>query len=105
MKNTTCFLAFATLLLISFSCSNDKDSPADPGTSTDPVETNTQNTAYKPAFAGQTRAGGLKTNTAFEAKVITSGLTAPWGVKSLPDGRLLVTEKAGNMRIVTVVEK
>ncbi|WP_310295422.1 PQQ-dependent sugar dehydrogenase [Flavobacterium aquidurense] len=94
----------SSVLFIACGCSNDKDhvETPDPGTSTDPVETNTPNTAYKPAFAGQTRASGLKTNTAFEAKVITSGLTAPWGVKSLPDGRLLVTQKAGNMRIVTV---
>ena len=93
----------SSTLLIACGCSNDKDQVAtpDPGTSTDPVETNAPNSNYKPAFAGQTRASGLKTNTAYEAKIITSSLAAPWGVKSLPDGRLLVTQKAGNLRIVT----
>ncbi|KAF2327687.1 PQQ-dependent sugar dehydrogenase [Flavobacterium daemonense] len=101
MKNITCFFAFFTVVLMSCGCSNDKDSPADPGTVTDPVETNAPNSAYKPAFEGQTRISGIKTNTAFASAVITSSLASPWGVKMLPDGRLLITEKAGQMRIVT----
>lgn len=89
-------------LLIACGCSNDKDPVTpDPGTKTDPVETKMPNTTYAPAFSGQTRISGVKTSTSYEAKVITSSLTAPWGVKTLPDGRLLITQKAGNMRIVT----
>ncbi len=68
-------------------------------TSAAPVETKKPNTDYKPAFAGQTRVGGVKTNTAFDFKAISSDLTKPWGIVSLPDGRLLITEKGGNMRI------
>ncbi|MFB3387560.1 PQQ-dependent sugar dehydrogenase [Flavobacterium sp. LAR06] len=95
---------FLSALLIACGCSNDKDPVVnpDPGTPTNPVENNPANTTYSPAFAGQTRIGGLQTNTGYEGKVITSSLTSPWGVKSLPDGRLLVTQKAGTMRIVTV---
>ncbi len=70
-------------------------------TSAAPVETKKPNTDYKPAFAGQTRVGGVKTNTAFDFKAISSDLTKPWGIVSLPDGRLLITEKGGNMRIAT----
>jgi glucose/arabinose dehydrogenase len=66
-----------------------------------PVETRSPNTDYKPAFAGQTRVAGVKTATPYEAKVITNDLKRPWGITSLPDGRLLVTEKGGNMRIAT----
>ena len=65
------------------------------------VETKNPNTDYKPAFAGQTRVGGVKTTAAWEGVAITSGLTKPWGVTALPDGRLLVTQKEGTMRIVT----
>lgn len=65
------------------------------------VETKQANTDYKPAFAGQTRIKSVKTQTAFTSKVITSDLKNPWGVVSLPDGKLLVTEKAGNIKIVT----
>ena len=65
------------------------------------VETNKSNTDYKPAFPGQTRAPGVKTQTAFEGKLLTKELNKPWGISSLPDGRLLITEKDGTMRIAT----
>lgn len=66
-----------------------------------PVETRPPNTSYKPAFEGQTRVMGVKTSAAYEGKVVTSDLKNPWGIVSLPDGRLLVNEKGGSMRIVT----
>jgi glucose/arabinose dehydrogenase len=66
-----------------------------------PVENNPANTNYKPAFEGQTRIGGVKTKTPIESSVLTSDLKKPWGITTLPDGRFLITEKGGNMRIVT----
>lgn len=103
MRNTNYITILSVLLLALFSsCSNDKDFDNDPGTVTDPVETNPPNATYSPAFEGQTRINGLETNTDFESKIITSSLVNPWGVKMLPDGRLLITEKAGSMRIVKV---
>lgn len=95
-------LAIFSLALMS--CSRKKDSaddPTNPGTSLPPVETDPANTNYTPAFDGQTRVGGIKTATAYKATIVTSSLTAPWGLTSLPDGRFLVTEKAGRMRIVS----
>ncbi len=60
------------------------------------VETKAANSPeYKPAFANQTRVAGIKTSTPYEAKVLTEDLKSPWGITSLPDGRFLVTEKAG----------
>ncbi|SFF10021.1 Glucose/arabinose dehydrogenase, beta-propeller fold [Chitinophaga sp. CF118] len=67
-----------------------------------PVETKSPNSDYKPAFAGQTRIAGVKTKTPYEATVLTSDLKSPWGITSLPDGRLLITEKEGVMLIATV---
>jgi glucose/arabinose dehydrogenase len=64
-----------------------------------PVETKAANTNYKPAFPGQTRVGGVKTTTAYEGKVLSSDLKNPWGITSLPDGRFLITEKRGQIRI------
>jgi len=65
------------------------------------VETKAPNTSYKSAFAGQTRISSVKTTTAFEVKVLTSDLKSPWGIAVLPDGRLLITEKSGTMKIAT----
>lgn len=67
-----------------------------------PVETKDPNTTYEPAFQGQTRVAGVKSATAYEGKVLTEELDRPWGLTSLPDGRLLITEKAGNMRIASL---
>jgi len=70
-------------------------------TTAPPVETKPANTSYKPAFPGQTRIGAVSTTTPYEGKVIAEGLSKPWGITSLPDGRLLITEKTGTMRIAT----
>lgn len=57
---------------------------------------------YVPAFTGQTRIAGVKTVKAIQSSILTTELTTPWGIASLPDGRFLITEKAsGTMRIVT----
>lgn len=84
---------------------NPVDPPLDPPSGTDsiypPVETQAPNVDYKPAFEGQTRINGVKTSTPYEVKVIAQGLSNPWGIASLPDGRLVITEKAGKLRIVT----
>jgi glucose/arabinose dehydrogenase len=70
-----------------------------------PVETKAPNRNNIPAFAGQTRVAGVKTKTAYEGKVLSSDLKNPWGIVSLPDGRFLITEKRGNMRIATSAGK
>jgi glucose/arabinose dehydrogenase len=101
MKKITFMVLYLSAITSVVSCSNDKDAVNDPGTITDPVETDSPNTSYQPAFGGQTRASGLQTNSAFEAKIITSSLASPWSVKQLPDGRILVAEKGGQFRIVT----
>ncbi len=66
-----------------------------------PVETKAANTDYKPAFSGQTRIAGVKTTTPFTGTVLSEGLNRPWGITSLPDGRFLITEKKGVMRIAS----
>ncbi|RPE12101.1 PQQ-dependent sugar dehydrogenase [Chitinophaga lutea] len=64
-----------------------------------PVETQKANTEYQPAFPGQTRIGSVTTSAAYDFRVLDSSLQSPWGITSLPDGRFLITEKKGTMRI------
>lgn len=71
------------------------------GDTSSPVETNKPNSSYKPAYKGQTRIGRVTTKTPYEGVVITSELKNPWGIAVLPDGRFLITQKEGTMRIVT----
>ena len=66
-----------------------------------PVETKSKVTKLESAFPGQTRIAGAKTTTQYNHAIITKDLSKPWSVKALPDGRLLVTEKDGNLRIVS----
>lgn len=109
MHKLWCILTYISIIAIA--C-NDNNNPkladasnADTTLSTDttgnPVEKKKPNTDYKPAFAGQTRIGGVKTQTPYEATVVTNDLRKPWGITPLPDGRFLITEKEGNMRIAT----
>ena len=77
------------------------ETPTDSTTVLPPVETQAPNVDYKPAFEGQTRINGVKTKTPYKVEVIAEGLSKPWAVASLPDGRLIITEKNGNLRIAT----
>ena len=66
-----------------------------------PVQTAPPNAPnLKPAFAGQTRIAERKANVVFEVVTVASGLENPWGFTFLPDGRFLVTEKPGRLRVV-----
>ncbi len=64
-----------------------------------PVESAPPNTAYQPAFKGQTRAPGIQTETPYQVTILSTKLRQPWGITALPDGRLIITEKSGTLRI------
>lgn len=106
-RNYSMYKSFTTVLLgvtaVFSACANDAPDAArmNVGDTTSPVETKSPNSNYKSAFAGQTRIGGVKTKTPYEGKVLTTALKNPWGIAPLPDGRLLITEKGGTMKIVT----
>jgi len=69
-----------------------------------PVETAPPNVpGNKPAFAEQTRAPAVHTETPFKVTEIAAGFANPWGLAFLPDGRLFVTEKsAGKLLVVSL---
>jgi glucose/arabinose dehydrogenase len=53
-----------------------------------------------PASAVQTKAPAAP-RTAITVQSIAKGLNHPWGLQFLPDGRMVVSERAGPVRIVT----
>jgi aldose sugar dehydrogenase len=65
------------------------------------VETKKPNADYKPAFEEQTRINAVVTKTPYQHSIITTLLKRPWGIVALPDGRFMVTEKGGTIRIVS----
>ncbi len=102
MKSVSWFISLAVAFTVLNACDkDDKEKKPESPTTGKPVETKPANTTYAPAFTGQTRINGVRTSAAYKATVLTSSLASPWGITSLPDGRLLITEKAGKMRIVT----
>jgi glucose/arabinose dehydrogenase len=55
----------------------------------------------KPAFNGQTRIGGVKTKSKVKIIAVAGGLHSPWGLDFMPDHRMIVSERPGNIRIVS----
>lgn len=85
--------AFAVTL--AGACARADDTPGQP------VETRPPNAeGQQPAFPGQTRAPGVRTERTLRAQVIASGLEHPWALAQLPDGRWLVTERPGRLRVI-----
>ena len=58
--------------------------------------------AAGPAFAAVTDAPDAATQTSVKVTTVASGLENPWGLAFLPDGRMVVTERPGRLRIVGV---
>lgn len=66
-----------------------------------PWETREPNSPdFKPAFAGQTRAAGLNSEIALDVSEVAKGVAGGWAFEFLPDQRILVTERQGNLRII-----
>lgn len=53
-----------------------------------------------PGYAAQTLEPQSADESGFRVVTITEGLEHPWGLAFLPDGRMLVTERPGRLRIV-----
>lgn len=96
-----------TIVISSCKKGSDENTPVtepDPNTGTElaPVETSTKVAPnQQPSFTGQTRIAGVKTQIALKVTTVASGLVTPWGLAFLPDGRMIVTEKFGRIKIVT----
>lgn len=56
--------------------------------------------AVPPLYQGQTRAPLAAKSSPFEVSEFVTGLTRPWALAHLPDGRMLVTEVPGRLRVI-----
>jgi glucose/arabinose dehydrogenase len=74
------------------------DAVADTTTS-GPVENRPSKSGYKPAFAGQTRVNRVKTTTPYKVEKIAEKIGSPWAIITMPDGRLLISDKSGFISI------
>jgi glucose/arabinose dehydrogenase len=98
MNTTYRILIVASIAMIT-ACANKINQPTDKTdhttTGTSPVETEPANSNYQPAFPGQTRIAGVHTQVPYQVEMLSKNLNKPWGLTVLPDGRFLITEKAG----------
>lgn len=99
LNRKSLLMAASTMgLMLAAACGASGQSGGEPGS---PLETRPANGSNQsPAFAGQTRAPGVRTEMAMTRTVVASGLEHPWGLALLPDGRWLVSERPGRMRII-----
>ena len=100
-------LTLAVFAVLISACNTNPSNPAGNSDSTlsvsyPPVETRTKIAPkQQPAFKEQTRAPGTKTQTKIVVTTLATGLNHPWGFEFLPDGRMIVSERSGTIRIVT----
>ncbi|HEX8367753.1 MAG TPA: PQQ-dependent sugar dehydrogenase [Pyrinomonadaceae bacterium] len=105
-RNRITFVLTILLMTVGTACAqNPRETPKTSTPSSQsctPLETRTANAPQqKPAFAGQTRVCGVKSDVAFDVVVVAKGLDKPWAVEPLPNGDFLITEKSGQLRIVS----
>jgi len=66
-----------------------------------PIDTRSSTKADdRSLWEGQTRAPYEPSGQGYTVTTVTDKLVAPWSIAFLPQGKMLVTEKQGNMRIV-----
>ena len=86
-------LATAAVMMRSPALTAAEEASADPRPANAPHQ--------QPAFAGQTDAPRRQSGVTFDVVTVVRGLESPWGLAFMPDGRMLVTEQPGRLRIVS----
>jgi glucose/arabinose dehydrogenase len=95
------YLSFAAALLFAACNGADSNGQTSPTGAGAPVAQGRANASFEPAFAGQTRAPEQRSGVTVQTQEIAAGLNHPWGIAIMPDGNLLVSERAGRLRLIT----
>jgi len=102
MRNLLLTTALAVVLAACGGTDSVAQSAAPSAPGGEPWETRPANApSQTPAYPGQTRAPEVSADVAYEVVTVAEGLDKPWAIAFLPDGRMLVTEKPGRLRIIT----
>jgi glucose/arabinose dehydrogenase len=97
---TRLLLAAACAILVAACGGHQGQAQPKAGAANAPAESRPPNgKGQQPAFAGQTRAPNAPSQVAYQASDYVTGLSKPWGLAFLPNGALLITEKAGGLRL------
>ena len=83
------------LLFATVACRN---APAQGSGGVDPRPPN--GAGQVPAFAGQTDAPERKLGVAFDVVTVVDGINTGWSLAFLPNGKMLVTERGGNLLVI-----
>jgi Raf kinase inhibitor-like YbhB/YbcL family protein len=99
-------ISIAALAAALAACSTQQEaaSPAAPAGGPAPPAAETRSTNpghYAPAFAGQTRAPNIQANAPVQVTQVATGLTQPFSVEALPNGKFLVSERQGKLRLIS----
>lgn len=95
------FTLFGLSLCLLSACNNPANNHDNhPKTDSNTLENRPPETAYKPAFSGQTRAPEIKTQTAYQVTIIAENIGGMWAITPLPNGNLLATVKEGWMVVI-----
>lgn len=105
MRHAAAAATSLVVLMFATACNGQEASNADANdraTRGEPVESRPPNAPNQtPAFEGQTRAPGVRTEQALSVTTVAEGLSHPWALQQLPDGNWLVTERAGNLLLIS----
>lgn len=88
-------IALIAAIVLFAACTSESNGQPGP-----PVQQGAPNTDFQPAFEHQRRAPEVR-SVEIAVEQIATGLEEPWTVVFLPDGRMLVTERPGRLRVVT----